>query len=492
MAAQADIIDNIGKGFIGDQPVFGSCKGEQVLGWPGTAIGVVGIANNNHVCTRCLIHAADSTYRMPRRFPDAGMFGVGGADDGDLGCAVLLHAKRCQRKYQRLHARGKGDVAGLRCIVMLCAGGKGVLHIGVIRKMVIKRAVNGGKGIRVGGNTGREVNQWARCMRKTHGDFRQVATVLRIVMVCFIVAHMFFTLFFACLFDAVFGYPKWLYERIRHPVVWMGALIALLEEKFNQERFSKNQRRLLGAITVKILIAVTLFIACVVAKIRILNVIAMASLLAGRSLYEHVDDVAEAVTSKDLPAARTAVGKIVGRDVEDLDESGVCRAAIESLAESFSDGVVAPFFWAAVLGLPGIACYKMINTADSMIGHKTERYGDFGWAAAKLDDLSNWIPARLSGFLIVLAARSHAAFYIMCNDARNHSSPNAGWPEAAMAGALGVTLGGANMYDGVPHPAPTMGTGEAPTPAHLLRAIHLYVSAYLMLALALLALALFL
>ena len=304
---------------------------------------------------------------------------------------------------------------------------------------------------------------------------------------------MTFVLLSACIVEAVCGYPQWLYARIRHPVVWMGAGIAVLERNFNHPRFSEAMRRLYGVAAMVVLLAVTVGIAFFIQRVSdVVTILVMASLLASRSLYRHVDDVFDALFDGDLTLAREKVGKVVGRDVAELDEAGVCRAAIESLAESFSDGVVAPFFWAACLGLPGIAAYKLINTADSMIGHKDERYRAFGWAAARLDDAANLIPARLSGLLIVVVACSWGALRVMWRDAGKHASPNAGWPEAAMAGALGVRLGGVNVYDGVEHASVVMGDGGEATPAHLERALELYVSACVMLVLAWLGIRVFL
>ena len=177
-----------------------------------------------------------------------------------------------------------------------------------------------------------------------------------------------------------------------------------------------------------------------------------SSLIAQRSLYEHVARVADALERDGLDAGRRAVSQIVGRDPDALDEAGVARAAIESLAENFSDGVVAPVFWLAVGGLAGGAAYKAINTADSMIGHRTPRHEDFGFAAARLDDLVNLPASRLAALLIVLASGASARRTpgrAVWRDARKHRSPNAGWPEAAMAGALGLSLAGPRVYGGV-------------------------------------------
>ena len=197
--------------------------------------------------------------------------------------------------------------------------------------------------------------------------------------------------------------------------------------------------------------------------------------LAQRSLHDHVATVARALEADDLPAARVAVSMIVGRDTAMLDASGVAAAAIESLAESFNDGVVAPAIWLTLGGLPGLYAYKAVNTADSLIGHREPRWKHFGWAAARTDDVMNLLPARMAGSLIAVAAGK--GWSIMLRDARHHASPNAGWPEAAMAGALGVRLGGSVAYDGVLTNRPTFGEGPPPRAADLRRALQIYVRA---------------
>jgi adenosylcobinamide-phosphate synthase len=203
--------------------------------------------------------------------------------------------------------------------------------------------------------------------------------------------------------------------------------------------------------------------------------------MAVRSLYDHVRPIAAALAGGDLPAARTAVGMIVGRDTANLDAAGVSRAGIESLAESFCDGVVAPLFWLLVFGLPGVWAYKAINTADSLIGHREERWGAFGWAAARIDDGANLIPARLAAVLICLAGGG--GWRVMWRDCRRHASPNAGWPEAAMAGALSIALAGPVAYDGVTQDKPWIGgEGRVAAAGDLDRALRVYVRACLLLA----------
>jgi adenosylcobinamide-phosphate synthase len=260
--------------------------------------------------------------------------------------------------------------------------------------------------------------------------------------------------------EAIFGYPVWLYARIGHPVGWMGHLIAALDRNLNHDEDPPAVRYATGFFALFVLLLATA--ACVQALSFALlgsfgsavigfSCIALcaSSCLAQRSLAEHVGNIARALETGGIDAGRKALAHIVGRDVEKLDAGGIGRAAIESLAENFSDAIVAPAFWIAVLGPAGGFLYKAINTADSMIGHRTKRYAEFGFAAAKLDDLVNLIPARLAAAWICLAAGGRdisTAWRITWRDASGHPSPNAGWPEAAMAGALGIKLGGPRTY----------------------------------------------
>ena len=262
----------------------------------------------------------------------------------------------------------------------------------------------------------------------------------------------------ALVFDALIGDPDWLWRRLPHPVVVIGSFIGLLDRKLNLDTRSPGQRKFAGAGVVILLLAISalsgLLIEMALRQIPFGNLLMglMAStLIAQRSLYQHVARVRYAFADGGLAEARRAVSKIVGRDPDQLDEAGVSRAAIESCAENFSDGVVAPVFWLALLGLPGLIAYKAINTADSMIGHLNPRYLSFGWAAARLDDLVNLIPARLSGLLVAVVApvaggTTATALKVMWRDAAKHRSPNAGWPESATAGALGLALAGPRRY----------------------------------------------
>jgi adenosylcobinamide-phosphate synthase len=258
------------------------------------------------------------------------------------------------------------------------------------------------------------------------------------------------------LLDAAIGEPRFLWKRIGHPVVWIGRAIAALDARLNRHTDLPDEQRRQGVIAMGCLVSSALLAGLLLKAILVwipygwVGELAIASVfLAGRSLYDHVAAVAHAFP--DLAAARNAVSMIVGRDPESLSADGVARAAIESTAENFSDGLIAPAFWFLALGLPGIIAYKAINTADSMIGHRTPRHLHFGWAAARLDDAVNWPAARISGMLIALAApiakgSTGRAWRVMLRDARLHRSPNAGWPEAAMAGALDLALAGPRIY----------------------------------------------
>lgn len=258
--------------------------------------------------------------------------------------------------------------------------------------------------------------------------------------------------------DGLIGDPQWLYRRFPHPVVWMGRLIGWLDRIYNDEGAAALVRRAHGFYALAWLLAVAAIAGValhyVAGKIPLpwglgFEAMLAMTLLAQRSLYQHVALVAHGLETGGLAAGREAVALIVGRDPNALDEAGVARAAIETTAENFSDGVVAPAFWFAVLGLPGLIAYKVVNTADSMIGHKSERYRDFGYAAARFDDLLNLIPARISGLLIALASgQFKQSLRVMWRDARVHDSPNAGWPESAMAGALDIAVGGPRSYGG--------------------------------------------
>lgn len=295
--------------------------------------------------------------------------------------------------------------------------------------------------------------------------------------------------------DLLLGWPTRLYARIGHPVTWLGRAITALEQKLNRgERASRLRGGVLTAIIITLLAALpALAIQMLAPGGLIIGAICAWPLIAMRSLHDHVLDVARPLVAGDLAGARHAVSMIVGRDPSKLDRAAIARAATESLAENSSDGIIAPLFWGLVLGLPGIAAYKAINTMDSMIGHRNERYEAFGKAAARLDDLVNLIPARLTGLLFALASgKPLPALRVMLRDAPKHRSPNAGWPEGAMAAALGIRLSGPRVYGNEIAAEPWL-NGEAadPEPEDLMRALALYRRAMALSALALAGLALF-
>jgi adenosylcobinamide-phosphate synthase len=297
----------------------------------------------------------------------------------------------------------------------------------------------------------------------------------------------------AMMADALLGWPDRLFARIGHPVTWLGRIIAALDAQLNRSSDTPVQGRIAGGATAVIILAAGF--GCVVQRMIPSGLIGTVLLgvlawpfLAFRSLYDHVAAVRDPLRAGNAEAARTAVSMIVGRDPQALDEAGIARAAIESLAENASDGIIAPMFWGVLFGLPGIIGYKAINTLDSMIGHRTERHEAFGWAAARIDDAANFVPARLTGLLFVLFAgsRRSQAMSCMMNDARHHRSFNAGWPEAAMAGALAVRLCGPRSYDGKPANEPWLnGSARDPAAADITRALGLYVGAMFALATAL-------
>ncbi len=299
----------------------------------------------------------------------------------------------------------------------------------------------------------------------------------------------------AMLVELAVGYPERLVQRIGHPVTWMGSLIRRLDNRLNDTAKEGAERRRAGIAALLVLLLVTFACAFLLESVLLLLpfglffvAVAASTLLAQHSLYTHTAAIAEALETGSLEDARTAVSHVVGRDTSSLDAAGVARAAIESLAESFSDGVVSPVFWLALAGLPGGAVFKAINTADSMIGHRSSRYKDFGWGAAKLDDIVNLPGARLSAVLLVGAAAltkeasPSAAWTTIRRDAAKHASPNAGYPEAAMAGALGLALGVPRNYSGSktdgPSLDPWLGTGRSAATAHDIRtALRLYAVA---------------
>lgn len=299
--------------------------------------------------------------------------------------------------------------------------------------------------------------------------------------------------------DALVGWPAWLFTRIGHPVTWLARLIDLLDTHWNRPTDVPSARRAVGIAAALLVIALTFALGWLVqmvlpagwSRLLLLGILAWP-FVALRSLHEHVAAVAAPLQAGDVMAARTAVSRIVGRDPNQLDDGGIARAAIESLAENASDGIVAPVFWGALLGLPGIAAYKAVNTLDSMIGHRTERHEDFGWAAARIDDVANFIPARITGLLFALISlRPKRALSCMFSDSRKHRSINAGAPEAAMAGSLGVRLCGPRSYHGDLAHEPWLNAGARdPGASDIVQGLRLYVRAMLLLAAILVILAL--
>ncbi|MBP1857198.1 adenosylcobinamide-phosphate synthase CbiB [Rhizobium herbae] len=276
--------------------------------------------------------------------------------------------------------------------------------------------------------------------------------------------EIFLVLIAALVLDRIVGDPDWFWRRLPHPVVFFGAMIGWCDRTFNRKRLGDDALRISGVLVIGGLLLWSIVCGWLLHRLFMqigllgwgIETIVVAVFLAQKSLADHVSRVATGLRLGGLKGGRKAVSMIVGRDPDTLDEPAVCRAAIESLAENFSDGVVAPVFWYALLGLPGLLAYKMLNTADSMIGHKSPKYLHFGWASARLDDLANIPAARLSILLIAagtaVTAGRRAAWNAVGTALRDHGlhrSPNSGWPEAAMAGALDVQLAGPRIYSGM-------------------------------------------
>ncbi|KPB02779.1 adenosylcobinamide-phosphate synthase CbiB [Ahrensia marina] len=269
----------------------------------------------------------------------------------------------------------------------------------------------------------------------------------------------FLILLLALILDRFIGDPDWLWQKIPHPVVAFGAAISWADTRYNHSHLRSLDKEKRGFVVIGSLMIMSIICGWIISVYLlrlgilglVLETVIVAIFLAQKSLAAHVGLVASGLREDGLKGGRAAVSMIVGRNPETLDEAAVCRAAIESLAENASDGVVAPAFWYVIFGLPGLFAYKMLNTADSMIGHLNDKYRDFGRASAKLDDLSNYVPARLTGALIVLASKPaqwRQNLTVMLRDASLHRSPNAGWPESAMAGVSGLALGGPRIYAG--------------------------------------------
>ncbi|MBH9982708.1 cobalamin biosynthesis protein [Bartonella sp. B10834G6] len=299
-----------------------------------------------------------------------------------------------------------------------------------------------------------------------------------------------FVLLLALLIDRLIGDPDWIWRKVPHPVAAFGAGIKWFETRFNRKSMSPRRRKWFGIIAILILLLASFVVGFFIHKLSlglgvsgiIIEALFASIFIAQKSLVDHVGKVEKAFKQGSLVEARSAVSLIVGRETENLDESAICRAAIESLAENSSDGVVAPVFWYLIFGLPGLFCYKLVNTADSMIGYKNERFKDFGWASARLDDVVNFIPARLTTFIVILTSglfinRKAAAksLEVVIKDARHHHSPNAGFPECAFAGALDVKLLGPRIYSGKAVDEPFQNeAGKMAGPDDIYRAIRLF------------------
>lgn len=306
-----------------------------------------------------------------------------------------------------------------------------------------------------------------------------------------VAVHMPWVLVGAMALEGLVGYPSALYRTIGHPVSWMGRGLSLGERLLNSHGNNAARDFISGTAWLVFLGALVGAAAWSLSGFLrefahgwIVELILITTLIAGRSLYDHVAAVKDALSGPSIEEAREKVGLIVGRNPDNLDEPAIARAAVESLAENASDGVIAPLFWGLTAGLPGIVIYKLVNTADSMWGHRNERYEWFGKSAARLDDFLNLVPARITGFLFCLSAlgraRGGAAVHAMVKDAPRHLSPNAGWPEAAMAGALGRRLGGPRNYGGQKTEGAWLGAGSADLKAgDIGRALHLYLAALL-------------
>ena len=299
-----------------------------------------------------------------------------------------------------------------------------------------------------------------------------------------------FVLLLALLIDRSIGDPDWIWRKVPHPVAAFGAGIKWFETRFNRKSMSSRRRKWFGITTILVLLLVTFIIGLFIHRFLlqlgftgiIIEALVASIFIAQKSLVDHVGKVEQAFKQGSLVEARSAVSLIVGRETKKLGESAVCRAAIESLAENSSDGVVAPVFWYLILGLPGLFCYKLVNTADSMIGYKNERFKDFGWASARLDDAVNFIPARLTAFIVILTSglfinrkAAAKAIEVVRKDARHHHSPNAGFPECAFAGALDVKLLGPRIYSGKVVDEPFQNeSGKMAGPDDIDRAIRLF------------------
>ncbi len=259
------------------------------------------------------------------------------------------------------------------------------------------------------------------------------------------------------LLEFFFDWPKFLYKKIKHPIVWIGSLINFFDYLFNNSSYSYNMRKFLGFLTLFLCIFINLFFILILSYLvkyqiclDVIYIIIVWSMLSSRSLYTHIKKVENQLKRNNLAEARDSLSHIVGRDTKKMRKKAIIRSTLESLSENTSDGIIAPIFWYFILGLPGLITYKTVNTLDSMIGYKSKKYLEFGFASAKIDDLFNFFPSRLTGLIFaILSNKPFTALNVMIRDASKMSSPNAGWPEAAFAGALSIRLGGPKFYFGI-------------------------------------------
>jgi len=253
------------------------------------------------------------------------------------------------------------------------------------------------------------------------------------------------------------GWPNILLKNIGHPVIWIGSLINLFDIKLNKKAYTYQTRKIFGFVTLIFTTLATVFFFKIIANIlqnlffvEFIYIILIWSLMCSRSLYNHIIQIANDLEKNDVIKAKKSLSKVVGRDTTNLRKKGIIRASLESLSESTSDGIVAPIFWYFLFGIYGLIIFKTINTLDSMIGYKSKKYLAYGYASAKIDDILNIIPSRLTGLIfVILSSKPKNTFKIMTKNASKSNSPNAGWPESAFAGALSIRLGGPKTYSGI-------------------------------------------
>ena len=271
--------------------------------------------------------------------------------------------------------------------------------------------------------------------------------------------EIFLVIIIAVLVDAYAGDEHLLWRKVPHPIIYIGRYINFLDIEFNRKEFSDKSKFFNGFLVIFISVIGLYFLTRILEDLLLNNTFGyiilgflVSILLSGKSLFSHVKSIYDDLMRDDIQSAKSNLSKIVSRDVDKLDESSITRGSIESLSENFCDGYISPIFWFLVLGFPGVVIYKFISTADSMIGYKNEKYIKFGKCAAKIDDIMNFVPARISSLFIVLATyllkeNWKSAIQITKIDAKKSSSPNSGWPESSMAGALDIALGGSNYYE---------------------------------------------